>query len=105
MTVEDHKFYPSDVRNFDWDEYTISYYRGMKVYISREPIESKPSVFWKVNVLRCIFYVYVLCVYTVWAFVAYNILGLCGLSDYVDSLVSLLLSSLKQLGQVASSKI
>lgn len=40
MTPADKAFFPSDVRNFQFNEYCTTYVRGMRKYIGKEDVDS-----------------------------------------------------------------
>lgn len=52
MHPEDKRFFPGDVRTYNFYEYSTIYYLGMRAYIMKEAVFNKRRAYLKVQLLR-----------------------------------------------------
>ncbi|XP_055327144.1 fatty acyl-CoA reductase wat-like isoform X1 [Sitodiplosis mosellana] len=56
MTDVDKKLFPSDSRNFEWNNFLYAYFAGMRVYVLMDPLETFPKSRAKLRKLKYIHY-------------------------------------------------
>ena len=43
LDYKDRQLFPSDMRDFVWDSYCQNYFRGLRIYLLKDPLETVPK--------------------------------------------------------------
>lgn len=88
MTPDDKRFFPGDVRAYNFYEYSTIYYLGMRAYIMKETVFNKRRANLKVRLLRIAHAIILILLYSTFAAILYGIGSVYGYDrDWVNGYV------------------
>lgn len=86
MDKNDQKYFPCDIRKFDWAEYRINYHLGLILYVGQEELNNFDAARKKYRIMAfchscvCIFY------YAFFIMLYYFLGNILGVNDYLMNL-------------------
>lgn len=83
MTMDDRRFFPGDVRDFNFREYVKVYYMGIRVYVLKEKLVNQGRALRRLYVLRVVHCGVLAVLYAGYALLAYAVLLQFGWWDAV----------------------
>lgn len=94
MSEYDKKFFPSDVRKFDWDSYCYNYTLGLLRYIGNETLDDFEPARRRMRKFRIAHFFVLVIYYTLLALLYYGLGRLFGINDILGGWFTSLLNYL-----------
>lgn len=88
MTKDDHKFFPSDVRKYDWDQYRYNYHLGLLRYVGKETVADVEVARKRLFKFRVAHFVVLIFYYMMWAAFYFYLGRLFGINRAIESWLS-----------------
>lgn len=88
MSEYDRKYFPSDVRRFNWDAYCYNYNLGLLRYIGQEELDDFEPARRRMRKFRFAHFFVLVIYYSILAFVYYGLGHLLGINDFICSKIS-----------------
>lgn len=85
MTAADKKFFPSDVRKFDWDSYCYNYNLGLLRYIGNENLDDFDGARRRMRKFRIAHFFVLIIYYSILALIYYGLGRLFGINAMLSS--------------------
>lgn len=85
MSVHDKKYFPSDVRKFNWDSYCYNYNLGLLRYIGNEDLDDFEPARRRMRKFRLAHKFVLVVYYTILATLYYFVLHMVGINGLVRS--------------------
>lgn len=97
MSHDDRRFFPSDVREYNFRDFMPIYQMGVQVYVLNETEYDERWAHTRMRLLRAAHFLVLLVLYSAYAVVAYAVLSQFGYADAMVSAASAIRRSLVQL--------
>ena len=83
MTPADRQYFPSDVRQYDWKEFSYNYYLGLLRYIGKEKLDDSEACNRRMQKLVIAHYAVLIVYYLLIALFWYSMSHLFGLNGFI----------------------
>lgn len=83
MTPADRQYFPSDVRQYDWKEFSYNYYLGLLRYIGKEKLDDSDACNRRMQKLVIAHYAVLIVYYLLIALFWYSMSHLFGLNGFI----------------------
>lgn len=88
MTIHDQKYFPSDVRKYNWYEYRYNYHLGLLRYIGIESLVDFEPARRRMTKFKIAHYIVLVCYYSLLAAFYYLFGHLFGINNIIRSTMS-----------------
>lgn len=88
MSIHDQKFFPSDARKYNWDEYRYNYHLGLLRYIGLETLDDFAPARKRMLRFKIAHFFVLIVYYAVLASVYYLIGHMLGINDVIRSWIA-----------------